>query len=186
MVIPPKDGYGEAGQPQAGIKGTDTLVFVVDVIASYPKSGVPQKNTPVGHASRRSADRHRRDRRRAGHHCPEGRPRRRRSSSSDYVLEGDGPGGQADGQLASCSTTRVLWDGGKTFDSTYDHGQPTFPLSQVRQGPAERLPARRSAARSSCSWRPAGSRVLLTLPAQTRDIAADSTLVFAVDILTSL
>jgi FKBP-type peptidyl-prolyl cis-trans isomerase len=32
LVVPPKDGYGSAGQSQAGIKGTDTLVFVVDVI----------------------------------------------------------------------------------------------------------------------------------------------------------
>jgi FKBP-type peptidyl-prolyl cis-trans isomerase len=32
LVIPPKDGYKSAGQPQAGIKGTDTLVFVVDVL----------------------------------------------------------------------------------------------------------------------------------------------------------
>jgi peptidylprolyl isomerase len=32
LVIPPKDGYGSAGQAQAGIKGTDTLVFVVDVL----------------------------------------------------------------------------------------------------------------------------------------------------------
>jgi FKBP-type peptidyl-prolyl cis-trans isomerase len=32
LVVPPKEGYGSAGQSQAGIKGTDTLVFVVDVI----------------------------------------------------------------------------------------------------------------------------------------------------------
>ena len=32
LVIPPKEGYGSAGQAQAGIKGTDTLVFVVDVL----------------------------------------------------------------------------------------------------------------------------------------------------------
>jgi len=32
LVVPPKDGYGSAGQSQAGIKGTDTLVFVVDVL----------------------------------------------------------------------------------------------------------------------------------------------------------
>jgi peptidylprolyl isomerase len=32
LVIPPKDGYGSAGQASAGIKGTDTLVFVVDVL----------------------------------------------------------------------------------------------------------------------------------------------------------
>ena len=32
LVIPPKDGYGSSGQATAGIKGTDTLVFVVDVL----------------------------------------------------------------------------------------------------------------------------------------------------------
>src|SRR5436305_11623692 len=35
LVIPPDQGYGAGGNSQAGIKGTDTLVFVVDVIASY-------------------------------------------------------------------------------------------------------------------------------------------------------
>jgi len=33
VVIPPADGYGEAGAPQAGIGGTDTLVFVIDILA---------------------------------------------------------------------------------------------------------------------------------------------------------
>ena len=32
-VIPPELGYGEAGNEGAGIKGTDTLVFVVDILA---------------------------------------------------------------------------------------------------------------------------------------------------------
>ena len=34
LVIPPKDGYGSSGASQAGIKGTDTLVFVVDILAA--------------------------------------------------------------------------------------------------------------------------------------------------------
>ncbi len=34
LVIPPADGYGSAGAAQAGIKGTDTLVFVVDILAA--------------------------------------------------------------------------------------------------------------------------------------------------------
>lgn len=34
VEIPPKLGYGEKGNSQAGIKGTDTLVFVVDVLAA--------------------------------------------------------------------------------------------------------------------------------------------------------
>lgn len=35
LVIPPDKGYGEAGQPNAGISGTDTLVFVVDILGSF-------------------------------------------------------------------------------------------------------------------------------------------------------
>lgn len=34
LVIPPDKGYGKSGNPQAGIKGTDTLVFVVDILAA--------------------------------------------------------------------------------------------------------------------------------------------------------
>ncbi len=34
MAIPPVDGYGTKGNPQAGIKGTDTLYFVVDILAA--------------------------------------------------------------------------------------------------------------------------------------------------------
>jgi peptidylprolyl isomerase len=34
IAIPPKDGYGAKGQPSAGIKGTDTLYFVVDIVGA--------------------------------------------------------------------------------------------------------------------------------------------------------
>jgi peptidylprolyl isomerase len=32
MVVPPADGYGKTGSPDGSIKGTDTLVFVVDIV----------------------------------------------------------------------------------------------------------------------------------------------------------
>jgi peptidylprolyl isomerase len=35
LVIPPADGYGTNGNSQAGISGTDTLVFVVDILDAY-------------------------------------------------------------------------------------------------------------------------------------------------------
>ena len=35
LVVPPADGYGKQGSSQAGIKGTDTLVFVVDILGAY-------------------------------------------------------------------------------------------------------------------------------------------------------
>jgi peptidylprolyl isomerase len=34
LVIPPDKGYGAEGNPDAGISGTDTLVFVVDILAA--------------------------------------------------------------------------------------------------------------------------------------------------------
>ena len=34
MVVPPAEGYGKKGSFQAGIKGTDTLVFVIDVLVT--------------------------------------------------------------------------------------------------------------------------------------------------------
>jgi len=32
LVVPPDKGYGPQGQPSAGIEGTDTMVFVVDIL----------------------------------------------------------------------------------------------------------------------------------------------------------
>lgn len=35
LVVPPAQGYGDKGNAQAGIAGTDTLVFVVDILDAY-------------------------------------------------------------------------------------------------------------------------------------------------------
>lgn len=35
LVLPPAEGYGPAGNTSGGISGTDTLVFVVDILAAY-------------------------------------------------------------------------------------------------------------------------------------------------------
>ena len=35
LVVPPDKGYGTAGTASGGIKGTDTLVFVVDILDAY-------------------------------------------------------------------------------------------------------------------------------------------------------
>ena len=52
LSIPPADGYGSQGQPDAGIAGTDTLVFVVDLVADYkPDASAPGtvvKSLPSG------------------------------------------------------------------------------------------------------------------------------------------
>jgi len=40
LVIPPADGYGSAGSSGAGIKGTDTLAFVIDIVSTYSKTDI--------------------------------------------------------------------------------------------------------------------------------------------------
>jgi hypothetical protein len=37
-VLPPEEGYGKAGMPMLGIRGSDTVVFVIDVILAVPES----------------------------------------------------------------------------------------------------------------------------------------------------
>ncbi len=34
LIVPPAEGYGKTGSSQAGIKGTDVLVFVVDILGA--------------------------------------------------------------------------------------------------------------------------------------------------------
>jgi peptidylprolyl isomerase len=44
LTIPPTDGYGASGSPDGTIKGTDTLVFVVDLVSAYkPNASAPGK-----------------------------------------------------------------------------------------------------------------------------------------------
>jgi peptidylprolyl isomerase len=48
MALPPDLGYGAAGQETANISGTDTLVFVVDILAAYPAGvGAATDSTPT-------------------------------------------------------------------------------------------------------------------------------------------
>ena len=53
MSLPPADGYGATGNSGAGITGTDTLVFVVDIVdAIGPNAGGQTDATPQTAAGR--------------------------------------------------------------------------------------------------------------------------------------
>lgn len=47
LSLPPADGYGSTGSSGAGIKGTDTIVFVVDVVSRIPLDTTGQANAAV-------------------------------------------------------------------------------------------------------------------------------------------
>jgi peptidylprolyl isomerase len=180
--VPPTWGYGSQGQPQAGIKGTDTLVFVVDVEKTFGGSssaegtdvaqddaGLPKVGTNTdGKAP--SID------------VPEADAPTK--LVANYVIEGDGDKVAAEDTVL-VQYKGVLWDTGKEFDSTYSRKALTsFSLQQVVKGWAQGLTGKK-----------VGSRVLITIPPKLgygdsppagSGIKKDSTLVFSVDILAKM
>ena len=47
ISLPPAEGYGKDGNTSAGIKGTDTLVFVVDVVSSFSSTATADAKAAV-------------------------------------------------------------------------------------------------------------------------------------------
>lgn len=182
MAIPPTWGYGEQGNAQAGIKGTDTLVFVVDVQdtfnakSSAKGTDVAQDDIDLPKVGTNT------DGKAPSIDVPDTQAPKK--LVANYVIEGDGEKvGAEDSVLVQYKG--VLWDGGKEFDSTYGRGQLTsFSLQQVVKGWAQGLTGKK-----------VGSRVLVVIPPelgygdnppQGSGIQKDSTLVFSVDILAKL
>ncbi|MGW5478813.1 FKBP-type peptidyl-prolyl cis-trans isomerase [Streptomyces sp. NPDC004008] len=182
MAVPPAWGYGSQGNTQAGIKGSDTLVFVVDIQNSFnAKSSAKGKVVAQNDAKLPKVGTNT-DGKAPSIVVPKAKPPT--GLVANYVIEGTGD------QVAADSTVLVqykgvLWDTGKEFDSTYGRGQLTsFSLQQVVKGWAEGLTGKK-----------VGSRVLIVIPPklgygdnppQGSGIKKDSTLVFSVDILAKM
>ncbi|MFF9522334.1 FKBP-type peptidyl-prolyl cis-trans isomerase [Streptomyces achromogenes] len=185
IAVPPALGYGEGGNPKAGIKGTDTLVFVIDLIESF-NSKSSAKGTPVPQTDAALP--------KVGTGTDGGAPKVTvpqaappKKLVSRYVLEGDGPELKAD-QTVLCQFQGLVWDGGKTFERTYGSGRLSqFSLQQMREvvkGLAQGLTGKK-----------VGSRVLIVVPPELAygdkppgggAIKKGSTLVFTVDILAAM
>ncbi|MFD7460009.1 MULTISPECIES: FKBP-type peptidyl-prolyl cis-trans isomerase [unclassified Streptomyces] len=180
--VPPTWGYGEQGQSQAGIKGTDTLVFVVDLQATFnAKSSakgteVAQDNVDLPKVGTNT------DGKAPSVEVPKTDPPGK--LVANYILEGDGATvGAEDSVLVQYKG--VQWDNGKEFDSTYSRKALTsFSLQQVVKGWSQGLTGKK-----------VGSRVLIVIPPdlgygdnppEGSGIAKGATLVFTVDILAKM
>lgn len=182
MSVPPTWGYGKQGNTQAGIKGTDTLVFVVDIENTFnAKSSAKGKNVPQSDANLPKVGTNT-DGKAPSIDVPKAKAPTK--LVADYVIEGDGEEVKADSSVL-VQYKGVVWDGGKEFDSTYSRGQLTsFSLQQVVKGWAQGLTGKK-----------VGSRVLIVIPPALgygdnppsgSGIKKDSTLVFSVDILAKM
>jgi peptidylprolyl isomerase len=153
MTIPPDKGYGASGNSQAGIKGTDTLVFVVDVVSSYgpkvagdPKAAPQQVSTPgitvkgaLGAEPTVTV---------AKGTKPPAKP--------VVTVLAKGTGAPVTGGLLIAQYAATAYDGSRA-GSTWMEGSPAgVPVS----------PSGRSTAFDTVRGIPLGSRVLLEVPAQ--------------------
>ncbi|MCX4968347.1 FKBP-type peptidyl-prolyl cis-trans isomerase [Streptomyces sp. NBC_00654] len=179
LVIPPELGYGEQGQ--GDIKPNATLVFVVDVLkatqipASAKGSEVAQDNIDLPKVGTKT------DGKAPTVTIPKSDPPKK--LVSNYILESDGAVIKESDSVV-VNYVGLLWKGGKEFDSTYAQGKTqTFPLAQITlKGLKDGLIDKK-----------VGSRVLLVIPPDQafgdkaqQSIPANSTLVFAVDILAKM
>ncbi|MFI2763089.1 FKBP-type peptidyl-prolyl cis-trans isomerase [Streptomyces echinatus] len=185
ISVPPDLGYGKGGNAQAGIKGTDTLVFVIDLIEAF-NSKSSAKGTPVPQDDAALP--------KVGTNTDGSVPKVTipktdppKKLVSEYVLEGDGPELKAD-QAVLCQFQGLVWDGGKTFQRTYGSGRLSqFSLEQMKEavkGLAQGLTGKK-----------VGSRVLVVIPPELGygdnppsggPVKKGSTLVFTVDILAAM
>ena len=179
IAVPPKDGYGTTGAPDAGIGPTDTLLFVIDVKSAStvlkratgtpvkPKAGLPKVTLDKA-----------------------GKPTitiPKSKAPGSLVVQPliNGTGAKVvKGQTITVHYTGEIWPGGKVFDSSWTRGSPaSFPIGigRVIAGWDQGLVGKK-----------VGSQILLVIPPDKgygvtgkteAGIKGTDTLVFVVDIL---
>lgn len=181
-VIPPKQGFGKSGNPQAGVKGSDTLVFVVDMMKDFKAnaSATGQTESSGGHglptvtAAAGTAPTIK---------MPSGKPPA--TLVTKTLVKGTGSV-VTKGQLLVAQYVGAIWSTGKVFDASWNRHQP-FGFT-IGSNPSQVI----------AGWdkgligQTVGSRVMLVIPpadgygksgSPQAGIKGTDTLVFVVDIL---
>ena len=181
-VLPPKEGFGTSGDAQAGIKGTDTLVFVVDMIKDFSGtsaasgqqvssggSGLPTVAAAAGSAPTIK--------------MPGGKPPA--NLTTKVLIKGTGPV-VAPGDTVVVQYVGAIWRNGYVFDSSWKRSQP-FGFT-IAATPSQVIPGWDK----GLAGQTVGSRVMLVIPpadgygkagSPQAHIKGTDTLVFVVDIL---
>jgi peptidylprolyl isomerase len=182
-VVPPKDGFGRHGDAAVNVTGSDTLVFVFDILAAVP-GGAHATGTP------------------RSYHPGPGLPQVTGSAHGPVItvprgtappahlvtrvlVRGNGPA-LLSGETVVTQFTGVLWRTGAVFDSSWQQREPqAFVLgsSKVIPGWARGLGGQR-----------VGSRVLLVIPPSLGYgkagnpplIRGADTLVYVIDVIAAI
>ncbi|GAA2261643.1 peptidylprolyl isomerase [Streptomyces ruber] len=182
ISVPPTWGYGTQGNAQAGIEGTDTLVFVIDIEDAFNAKSSAQGETVAQDDTALPKVGTNTDGKAPSIEVPKADPPKK--LVANYVIEGDGA------EVAASDTVLVqykgvVWDTGKEFDSTYGREAITsFGLQQVVKGWSQGMTGKK-----------VGSRIVIVIPPELgygdtppsgSGIEKDSTMVFTVDILAKM
>ncbi len=180
-VIPPADAFKAAGSEGLGVKGTDSLIFVFDVVkVTAPVSVLPKANG-------------------AAQPAVSGLPTVKLAAKGEPTItvpkadaptkltiedlkKGTGKTVKA-GDTVTVHYTGVVWATGKTFDSSWTRGTPaSFATTAVISGFGKALVGQKVGSQVIAVIPPADGYGAKVPPNQT-DITPTSTLVFVVDIL---
>jgi FKBP-type peptidyl-prolyl cis-trans isomerase len=183
-VIPPADGFGKSGDPSAGIKGTDTLVFVVDMIHDFgAKASVSGQQVSAGKGLPTVSDT-------TGAAPTVKIPSGKAPTTlvSKVLIKGTGPA-VAEGDTVVVQYTGVNWRTGQVFDASWKHGTSGEPFGfTIGASPSQVIPGWDK----GLAGQTVGSRILLVVPPadgygktgnSQAGIKGTDDLVFVVDIL---
>jgi peptidylprolyl isomerase len=184
LSIPPDKGYKAEGNREAGIKGDDTLLFVVDVLGSYDPSsgangapvaagavaGLPTVTGAVGKKPTITV--------------PKTAPPKQFVAKT--LVQGNGPEVKK-GQVAVHQYAATSWSTGKILDSSWERPEGPTPVA-LPVGTGQLVPGWEQALVGA----KVGSRILAVLPPDKGfgkagkpdvGIKANETLVFVFDVI---
>lgn len=179
LAVAPEDGYGDQGNPEAGIEGDDTLVYVVDLI-----SRAPSRATGTRQALPRDMPRLRFDQ--DGHPARFQATKRTERHVSDLrvavAIEGHGAKVEPKENVTVQYLAQIYPDG-EIFDKSWGRAPESFQIGRNGLVPCwnDGLVGQR-----------VGSRVILVCPptsaqdehgGEQAGVQGTDTLIFAVDIL---
>lgn len=179
MVVPPRYGYGAQGNPQANIMGSDTLVFVFDILRAVAPSATANGKTEAYHptSSQPSVS--------WGKKGPSIKvPKTKPPANLTVTVLKQGNGARVlNGQTVVVQEAGVVWRTGKMFESSWQRG---FPQSFVL-GTGQVL----AGWEQGVGGRQVGTRLLLVIPptmaygqqGQAPDVDSGDTVVFVLDIV---